>query len=107
MVTLYIPLHRRVSDMVARLSSEITEAGNIQSRTTRKDVTAYGLSSVVEAIGQGRVSRLLVSEELPNAIELSQSAEDKGATVTIISTVTEEGGILWKGFGGVGAILRY
>ncbi|MCS7120028.1 MAG: peptide chain release factor aRF-1 [Candidatus Bathyarchaeota archaeon] len=53
------------------------------------------------------VPTLQISETKDVIDELADKAEQAGANVEVISTETEEGQMLLKSFGGVGAILKY
>lgn len=75
--------------------------------TQTTDRATYGTRQVKEAIQQGRVGTLLVSEKLPEAPLLCDLAAKFGTEVTIVSDGTDEGNILAKGYGGCGAILRF
>ncbi|MHC1596487.1 MAG: peptide chain release factor aRF-1, partial [Candidatus Syntropharchaeales archaeon] len=52
-------------------------------------------------------SNLKVTDLVDVVFELSGIAKDRGTEVAIISTDFEEGGQLFRAFGGVAAILRY
>jgi protein pelota len=67
----------------------------------------YGLEDVQQATTQGAVSTLLVTHHHVREHEsLLKNAEDKGATIHIISGLHEAGEKL-EGLGGLGALLRY
>lgn len=70
-------------------------------------LAAYGSQEVREALARGRVRTLLISKDHPDAADLSDQGDKTGATVLIVSADTDEGNALLRGFGGVGAILRY
>jgi peptide chain release factor subunit 1 len=70
-------------------------------------ISIYG-GKVGEALSNGLVEKLLLSESLPEEkiSELSRAARETGSEVIMISTQTREGKQL-KEIGGVGAILRF
>ena len=75
---------------------------------TKPGMAAYGEQHVVQAIRDGAVDILLLSESLPDEKldTLEQEAKKMGSKVAIISSETREGAQL-KDFGGIAAILRY
>ncbi|MBI2549811.1 peptide chain release factor aRF-1 [Candidatus Woesearchaeota archaeon] len=75
---------------------------------TKPGMVTYGEQHVLQAIGNGSVDILLLSESLTDEkIEsFEQEAKRMGTNVAIISTETREGAQL-KDFGGIAAILRY
>ena len=70
--------------------------------------TAYGKKEVENALMQGAVDILLLSEDLDDEYieKLEEKAEKFGTKIEIISTETKEG-VQLKELGGIGAILRY
>lgn len=78
----------------------------------RDDLAVYGIDETQTAIEYGSVDTLLVSEsfypDLPERVEeLVTATEEYGGTVEIIPTSFSKGDQFNKGFGGVGALLRY
>ncbi|RLG21675.1 peptide chain release factor 1 [Candidatus Micrarchaeota archaeon] len=73
------------------------------------NLAAYGEKEVREALERGQVELLMLSEGLDDEKidELESIAEEMGTKVEIISTSTNGGQQFLKGFGGIGAILRY
>ncbi|MDE1822018.1 MAG: peptide chain release factor aRF-1 [Euryarchaeota archaeon] len=67
----------------------------------------YGESQVKEALSSGRVDALLISEDRDDAPELVAQAEAAGAKAHLISSATDEGRALLKGYGGLAAMLRW
>ena len=51
--------------------------------------------------------KLVVAWEKELVEELSEKADEKNSNVEIISTDTDEGTQLYRGFGGIAALLRY
>ena len=83
--------------------------------STKGNLATYGQKQIEMALEMGAVDHLLVSEgfeKMPNVEQgtvkrLGEMAEKSKATVTIISTDSEEGISLQKAFGGLAAMLRY
>ena len=70
----------------------------------------YGEVMIRQALNQGAVSKLLLSEGINNLDlidELTILAGHTSADVSIISMDSEEGATLKNSFGGIAAILRY
>ena len=70
----------------------------------------YGEVMIRQALNQGAVSKLLLSEGINNLDlidELTTLAGHTSADVSIISMDSEEGATLKNSFGGIAAILRY
>ena len=67
----------------------------------------YGETQVKTALSTGRVELLLISDEREDAPELVDQAGAFGAKALLISTGTDEGKALLKGYGGLAAILRW
>ena len=67
----------------------------------------YGESQVKTALTTGRVDLLLISDERDDALDLFALAEGNGSKVLLISTSTDEGKALLKGYGGLAALLRW
>ena len=83
--------------------------------STKGNLATYGQKQIEMALEMGAVDHLLVSEgfeKMPNVEQgtvkrLGEMADKSKATVTIISTDSEEGISLQKAFGGLAAMLRY
>lgn len=105
-----------------RLSEvQLVKEKNIMNRfmkevlSTKGNLATYGLKQIEMALEMGAVDHLLISEgfeKMPNVEpgtvkRLGDIAEKSKATVTIISTDSEEGISLQKAFGGLAAMLRY
>lgn len=69
----------------------------------------YGKTKVEQALAEGRVEVLLLSEKLPieKVKELAAIAENTGSKLELIGEETEEGKQLLRAFGGYGGMLRY
>lgn len=69
----------------------------------------YGEDMVEKALDYGAVEKVLLSENIDrDRIEhYDERAENQGGDVLIISDDFSEGEQFWKGFNGIGAILRY
>lgn len=94
-------------------AEELTEEKKLVNRffgylVSKPGMVTYGEQQVLQAINNGAVDIVLLSESLPDdKIEsFEQEAKKMGTTVAIISTETREGAQL-KDFGGIAAILRY
>jgi len=94
-------------------SEELAEEKKMINRffgflVTKPGMATYGEKQVLDAIRQGAVDLLLISESLPDdKLELLENeAKQMGTKVLICSSETREGAQL-KDFGGIAAILRY
>lgn len=92
---------------------EITEEKQIMQKffsllSKEPGKVAYGEQEVKKALEMGAVDVLLLSEDLPDETidKLSESAEEMGTTVDIISIETREG-VQLKDMGKIAAILRF
>lgn len=70
---------------------------------------AYGEDNVEKALKYGAIESLLVSENVDRerALEYKKKVENQGGQIVVISDDFSEGEQFWKGFNGIGAILRY
>lgn len=89
------------------MAKEKASLGRFLTEVRTGTKATYGEKQVQDALSGGRVELLLVSDEREDAPELIAKAEDVGAKVQIISTGTDEGKALLKGYGGVAALLRW
>ncbi len=76
-------------------------------RVHRASLVTYGKREVIDALQAGRVERLLLSREIPDAVEVAEIARTTRSEVSLIGTGTDEGSMFLKGFSGYGAFLRY
>lgn len=69
----------------------------------------YGEEQVEKALDYGAVDTILVSQNMDrNEIEeYQESVENQGGDLVVISDDFSEGDQFWKGFNGLGALLRY
>lgn len=69
----------------------------------------YGKEMVEKALDYGAVKKILLSENVERNIikEYEEKVENQGGELLIISDDFSEGEQFWRGFNGVGAILRY
>lgn len=77
---------------------------------TNEDIHAtYGKKSVNKALEYGAVEKILISEnkEREQIIDYKEKSENQGGDITVVSDDFSEGEQFWKGFNGLGAILRY
>ena len=76
---------------------------------TTDGLATYGLADVKEALTEGKVGTLLVSESVEETIiqELTDLAEKMNSKIEIISVDTVEGVQFSEAFKGVGALLRF
>jgi peptide chain release factor subunit 1 len=89
------------------MSKERAMLGKFLTEVRTGSKATYGDSQVKEALAGGRVEALLISDEREDAPELVDQAERAGTKVHLISTGTDEGRALLKGYGGLAAILRW
>lgn len=66
----------------------------------------YGEEDTLQALKDGSVEVILISEDLPDMGKIEDLCEEKGTRCELISTSTPEG-VQFKNIGGVGGILRY
>lgn len=81
---------------------------SLHSSSTDTHAT-YGEDMVEKALDYGAVDRMLVSENHPRDIieNYQDRVENQGGDLLVISDDFSEGEQFWKGFNGIGAILRY
>lgn len=72
-------------------------------------MSTYGTIEVRDDLRAGKVSLLLLSDGLDDTTrrELDDLAGSTSTSIEYISDATEDGSMLLKGFGGIGAILRW
>lgn len=78
--------------------------------TSNGDIHAtYGENNIQKALDFGAVESLLISENIgrDEAVKYKEKVENQGGEIVIISDDFSEGEQFWKGFNGLGAILRY
>jgi peptide chain release factor subunit 1 len=101
-------LSARASDTVAgRALAREREAVASFLNAIPTGMVAYGPENVREAVRNGRVGVLLVSEAIPDAPEIITAGRATGAKIIVVSDGSDEGRSFHRGFGGVGALLRY
>jgi peptide chain release factor subunit 1 len=71
-----------------------------------KGEVVYGEDDTIEAIQEGKVEIVLVSEDFENLDKIEELCEEYGAKLELISTSSQEGA-QFKSIGGIGAILRF
>lgn len=77
---------------------------------SNEDIHAtYGENNIEKALDFGAIESLLVSENVDRekAIQYKEKVENQGGEIVVISDDFSEGEQFWKGFNGLGAILRY
>ncbi len=96
-----------VKELETRKEKELVD--NFIKEAVTGGLATYGEKQVKEALIEGKVRILLVSEGLPEEKieELGELAEQTDAEIEMISTDTVEGEQFFKAFGGIGAMLRY
>ncbi len=105
----------RLSEMQLVKEKKIMDKFMKEVLSPKGTLATYGIKQVEYALNLGAIDQLLISEGLEKMehIEegtvkrLGEAAEKSKATVSIISTESEEGVSLQKAFGGLAAILRY
>lgn len=103
-------LHQAISQSGAilsnvRLVAETKILGEFFTRIDRDQPVSFGLVDTRNAMEQGAVDVLLLSESMA-AKEFFRESEFKGR-VEILSEATREGSQFGAGFGGVGALLKF
>ncbi len=85
-------------ELVEKFLTELQKEGNV----------VYGLNETLQALEQGAVDTLLISEamDLAEIEKLMEKAKSYGTRVELISTDTPEG-VQFKELGGIGGFLRY
>lgn len=92
---------------------EVNEEKELVDEFIKEAVTdglaTYGYNEVKKALQDGKVNKLLVSEDLEEKIieELTGLAEQMGSIIEMVSVDTAEGQQFKVGFTGIGAMLRY
>ena len=66
----------------------------------------YGIDDTVEALKEGKVEIILISEDSPDFSKIEELCEERGTKCELISQATPEG-VQFKNIGAVGGILRY
>ena len=107
-----------LTEMVTRAASILKETASAQEQqlithlftliATNGRVT-YGKTTTIEALKEGRIDTLILSEDLAlkDVQELSEVASQTTTKVRLVSTDTSEGKQFRRAFGGYGALLRY
>lgn len=73
------------------------------------DEATFGNEKVMQAIEYGAVEAVLVSENIDREliVEYEERVKNQGGELVVISDDFAEGEQFWKGFDGLGALLRY
>lgn len=97
--------HLLLSEDLRRLRVTFTndKSGEVREETVQDSKVGFAFDKVAQEWGGNHVT--MTKTDLIE--DLSDKAEQTGATVHIISSASEEGQILMNAFGGVVAILRY
>jgi peptide chain release factor subunit 1 len=66
----------------------------------------YGIDDTVQALKDGKIQTLLISEDSLDFSKIEELCEETGSKCELISQATPEG-VQFKNIGGVGGILRY
>lgn len=77
---------------------------------SNEDIYAtYGKNSIEKALDYGAVEKILISEnrDRDEIINYKEKSENQGGGIIVVSDDFSEGEQFWKGFDGLGAILRY
>ena len=99
-----------------RIAEETEAVEEVLKRLGKNEATvAYGLEEVRRAAGLGAVEKIVLTDKMLRDSddekrllieEIMETAEQKGGTITVVSTEHEEGNQL-SGLGGITAILRF
>jgi peptide chain release factor subunit 1 len=71
-----------------------------------KEDVVYGEDDTIEALQEGKVETILVSDDFENLDKIEELCEQANTKLEMVSTSSQEG-VEFKNIGGIGAILRY
>lgn len=99
----------RLQELSLIKEQQLVEKFKLELVRGTSGLAEYGVQKVEDALGNGTVDMLLVSEalDLDRINSLRERAERFSTTVELISTDSEQGAMLMNTFKGVVAILRY
>lgn len=103
----------KASDEISKIAQqEERDCMNIFFRSLKggsDDHATYGKEQVEKALEYGAVNKVLISEnrDRKEIIDYEEKVENQGGELVVISDDFSEGEQFWKGFNGIGAILRY